>query len=129
MQTPDHLNTFPESYRDPSESLFALLPRMLTYVLGLTPDLSVNGFPRCIHAHTRPSLKMRILCLSSVFGLVGIAISQPPNAESYFYTESPISKAGLLANIGLNGAKSTGAKVCRIQRATVHGTSCVSLEL
>jgi glucoamylase len=55
---------------------------------------------------------MRILCLASVIGLVGSAISQPANADSYFGTESPIAKAGLLANIGPNGAKSSGAKVC-----------------
>ncbi|KAH9989729.1 glucoamylase [Russula compacta] len=53
---------------------------------------------------------MRILCLASVFGLVRNAISQPADADSYFNTESPIAKVGLLANIGLNGAKSAGAK-------------------
>jgi glucoamylase len=53
---------------------------------------------------------MRLLCLASVIGLVGTSISQPTNASSYFTAESPIAKAGLLANIGPNGAKSSGAK-------------------
>jgi glucoamylase len=53
---------------------------------------------------------MRLLCLASVIGLVGTSISQPTNASSYFTSESPVAKAGLLANIGPNGAKSSGAK-------------------
>jgi glucoamylase len=53
---------------------------------------------------------MRLLCLASVFGLVGTSVSQPANAASYFNTESPIANAGLLANIGPNGTKSSGAK-------------------
>ncbi|KAI0304306.1 glucoamylase [Multifurca ochricompacta] len=53
---------------------------------------------------------MRILCLASVFGLVGSAISQSTTADAYFGTESTIAKAGLLANIGPSGAKSSGAK-------------------
>ncbi|KAH9042003.1 glucoamylase [Lactarius pseudohatsudake] len=53
---------------------------------------------------------MRILCLASVFGLLGSAISQPASADAYFSTELPLAKAGLLANIGPSGAKSSGAK-------------------
>jgi glucoamylase len=44
---------------------------------------------------------------------MGTSISPPANAASYFNTESPIANAGLLANIGPNGTKSSGAKVCR----------------
>jgi glucoamylase len=55
---------------------------------------------------------MRILGLASVFGLLGSAVSQSTSADAYFSTELPIAKAGLLANIGPNGAKSSGAEVC-----------------
>jgi glucoamylase len=60
---------------------------------------------------------MRIfsLSLASVFGLLGSPIqgpiSQSTSADEYFSTELPIAKAGLLANIGPNGAKSSGAEV------------------
>ncbi|KAH9080399.1 glucoamylase [Lactarius deliciosus] len=53
---------------------------------------------------------MRILCLAGVFGLLGSAVSQPASADAYFSTELPVAKAGLLANIGPSGAKSSGAK-------------------
>ncbi|KAF8267404.1 glucoamylase [Lactarius quietus] len=52
---------------------------------------------------------MRIICLASVFGLLGSAVSQS-SADEYLSTELPIAKAGLLANIGPSGAKSSGAK-------------------
>lgn len=56
---------------------------------------------------------MRIfsLSLASVFGLLGNYVSHSPTAEEYFSKELPIAKAGLLANIGPNGAKSHGAEV------------------
>ncbi|KAI0248612.1 glucoamylase [Lactifluus subvellereus] len=53
---------------------------------------------------------MRILCLASVFGLWGTTISQPSSVDTYLRAELPIAKAGLLANIGPDGAKSSGAK-------------------
>jgi hypothetical protein len=103
--------TLPEAYPDASQ--FALLPRMLAYASGLTSDFPINAHPGCTHARPKPSLKMRLLCLASVFGLVGTSVFQPTNADSYFSTESPIAQTGLLANIGPNGAKSSGAKVHR----------------
>jgi glucoamylase len=56
---------------------------------------------------------MRIfsLSLASVFGLLGSHVSDSPSADKYFSNELPIAKAGLLANIGPNGAKSSGAEV------------------
>lgn len=56
---------------------------------------------------------MRIfsLSLASVFGLLSSPISQSTSADEYFSTELPIAKAGLLANIGPSGAKSSGAEV------------------
>jgi hypothetical protein len=100
----------PESYHDASQ--FASLPRMLAYASGLTSDFPTkNAYPSCTYARSKPSLKMRLLCLAGVFGIVGTAISEPATADSYFGKESPIAKAGLLANIGPSGKKSSGAKV------------------
>jgi glucoamylase len=53
---------------------------------------------------------MRFLSFASVFGLLGNAVS--PSADTYFSAELPIAKAGLLANIGSSGVKSSGAEVC-----------------
>ncbi|KAI0343607.1 glucoamylase [Trametopsis cervina] len=47
-----------------------------------------------------------VACLS----LVGATLAQTSSVDSYVSTESPAAKAGLLANIGANGAKSHGAK-------------------
>ena len=57
---------------------------------------------------------MRILGLASFFGLLGSAVSQSTSADAYFSNELPIAKAGLLANIGPSGDKSSGAKVCSL---------------
>jgi glucoamylase len=93
---------------------FGDIPRILAYASGLTSDFPLDGHPHCTNTRPKPSLKMRILCLASIVGLVGSAISQAPTgADSYFTTESPIAKAGLLANIGPNGVRSSGANVCR----------------
>jgi hypothetical protein len=106
----------PESYHDATQ--FGTLPRLLAYASGLTPDFpTINAYPSCTYARSKPSLKMRLLCLASVVGLVGTAISEPSAADSYFGKESPIAKAGLLANIGPDGKKSSGAKVRRITLA------------
>ena len=45
-----------------------------------------------------------------VFDCVG-GVSGQTSVESYVATESPIAKSGLLANIGPDGSKSSGAKV------------------
>ncbi|KAI0686282.1 glucoamylase [Cytidiella melzeri] len=42
--------------------------------------------------------------------LVSTIFAQSSSVDSYVATESPIAKAGLLANIGPSGAKSSGAK-------------------
>ena len=57
---------------------------------------------------------MRILGLASFFGILGSAVSQSTSADAYFSNELPIAKAGLLANIGPSGDKSSGAKVCSL---------------
>ncbi|KIP06693.1 carbohydrate-binding module family 20 protein [Phlebiopsis gigantea 11061_1 CR5-6] len=52
--------------------------------------------------------------LSAVFvGLAAVlssVLAQSSTADSYIATESPIAKAGLIANIGPSGAKASGAK-------------------
>jgi hypothetical protein len=103
---------------------------MLAYASGVTSDFpTINAYPGCNYARSKPSLKMRLLCLASVFGLVGTAISEPAAADSYFGNESPIAKAGLLANIGPNGKKSSGAKVRRTTPAHLIHSSFFSLAL
>jgi glucoamylase len=53
--------------------------------------------------------------LSSAFLWTSFALSwgayaQSSSADAYLAAESPIAKAGLLANIGSSGSKSSGAK-------------------
>jgi hypothetical protein len=99
---------------------FSMLPSILAYATGITSDFSINSDPRCTHIRPKPSLKKRLLCLAGIFGLIG-TITQPESASTYFKTETPIAKAGLLANIGPNGVDSSGAKVCvRIALNTVR---------
>ncbi|KAI0064139.1 glucoamylase [Artomyces pyxidatus] len=52
---------------------------------------------------------MRLLQFVAALGLVGTAFSQSSTVKSYVASESPIAKAGLLANIGPSGSKSSGA--------------------
>ena len=54
---------------------------------------------------------MRLFILSTL-SLIAVAGAKPSIVESYIVKESPIAKAGLLANIGPFGSKSHGAKVC-----------------
>ncbi|ETW81510.1 glycoside hydrolase family 15 protein [Heterobasidion irregulare TC 32-1] len=54
---------------------------------------------------------MRLLQFTvAALGLVNGVLSQSSTADAYVASESPIAKAGLLANIGPNGSKSQGAK-------------------
>lgn len=55
--------------------------------------------------------KMRVV-LFSALSICGAVLAQT-SVDSYVATESPIAKAGLLANIGASGSKSSGALVCR----------------
>src|SRR6266702_4427105 len=98
------------SHASPSFQL-AFLPRVLACASDFTHDFPINTCPNRNHTRSKPSLKMRILCLASVFGLLGSSVSQSASADAYFSTELPVAKAGLLANIGPSGAKSSGAKV------------------
>ncbi|KAF7348265.1 Glycoside hydrolase family 15 protein [Mycena sanguinolenta] len=52
--------------------------------------------------------KMRISLLSALS--VSVAVLAQTSVDSYIATESPIAKAGVLANIGPSGSKSQGAK-------------------
>ncbi|TFK45093.1 glycoside hydrolase family 15 protein [Crucibulum laeve] len=55
---------------------------------------------------------MRFSLWSLLVGLGSVAVvwGQSSTADSFFATESPIAKSGLLANIGSSGSKSDGAK-------------------
>jgi hypothetical protein len=57
-----------------------------------------------------PQVNMRVLLLSTL-GLCSSILCQSSLVDSYVSTELPIAKAGLLANIGPDGSKSSGAKV------------------
>ena len=63
-----HCCRLPESYHDASQP--ALLPRMFACASGIASDFPLND-PGYTHARSKPSLKMRLLCLASIFGLVG----------------------------------------------------------
>ena len=54
---------------------------------------------------------MRFALLTALVGLAASAFAQSSTADAYVASESPIAKAGLLANIGPSGSKSSGAKV------------------
>jgi hypothetical protein len=108
----DHVARQPELSYNVSPFQFSMLPGMFAYATGITSDFSINQDPRCTHIHPKPSLKKRLLCLAGIFGLLSTSITQPDTAGTFFKKELPIAKNGLLANIGPNGAKSSGAKVC-----------------
>ena len=107
----DYVARQPELSYDVSPFQFAMLPSMFAYATGITSDFSINSNPRCTHIRPKPSLKKRLLCLAGIFGLISTTITQSDTAGAYFKSELPIAKAGLLANIGPNGADSSGAKV------------------
>lgn len=45
-----------------------------------------------------------------LLGLVGVTYAQSSLVDAYYARESPIAKAGILANVGPLGSKSSGAK-------------------
>jgi hypothetical protein len=49
--------------------------------------------------------------LVPALGICAAVFAQSSSVDSYINTESPIAKAGVLANIGANGVKSSGAYV------------------
>ena len=57
---------------------------------------------------------MRSIILSAI-GFCA-AVSAQSVVDKYVETELPIAKAGILANIGPSGSKSSGAAVCSISR-------------
>lgn len=57
--------------------------------------------------------RMRVVLLS-VLGLCAGVFAQLGVVDPYIAKMSPIAKAGLLANIGPNGSRSSGAKVSKI---------------
>ena len=57
---------------------------------------------------------MRLILLSVLCHYGAAVLAQSTVVNSFVATESPIAKAGLLANIGPSGSKSSGAKVLRL---------------
>ena len=88
-------------------------------------NIPINTYPYHTHTRSTPTLNMRILGLASVFALLGSSVSQSTPADAYFSTELPIARAGLLANIGSTGAKSSGAEVCLPICINVRAFTCV----
>lgn len=60
---------------------------------------------------------MRSFFLWGLTSLAGAVCAQ--NVDSYISSEGPIAKAGVLANIGSSGSKSSGAKV-RLPCYAIH---------
>ena len=54
-----------------------------------------------------PSAGMRLLSFLTAFSVLAVTVQQ--NVDSYITSETPIAKAGVLANIGPNGSKSSSA--------------------
>lgn len=54
--------------------------------------------------------RMRVFLVSSL-ALVATVLGQSSVVDNYVKTQSPIAKAGVLANIGPDGSKCHGAKV------------------
>lgn len=68
----------------------------------------------CVCPHTTGLLNtMRLLnVVVCALGLISSHVfAQSSSVDSYISTESPIAKAGIIANIGPIGSKSQGAKV------------------
>ena len=63
---------------------------------------------------------MRLLALATLASVLASALGQSSSVDSYAASESPIARAGLLANIGSSGAKSAGAKVREHPRISHH---------
>jgi len=55
-----------------------------------------------------------LLALVSLATFWTSAVAQSTVVDAYVTKESPIAKAGLLANIGPSGSKSSGAKVSHV---------------
>lgn len=53
---------------------------------------------------------MRFTFLATIVGLAVGALAQSSAADAYVASEGPIAKAGVIANIGSGGSKSSGAK-------------------
>lgn len=62
------------------------------------------------HLPKAPFLKMRSILLTA-FAFCAAVFAQTNTADSFLAQESPIAKAGVLANIGPSGSKASGAGV------------------
>ena len=69
---------------------------------------------------------MRLSLLISFVGLAVGAFAQSSSAAAYVASESPIAKAGVLANIGPSGSKSSGADVSCLPPARFSDPACIT---
>lgn len=97
-----------------SIALLLLFAGLLTYS-GFTYKSQVDDSKNFIFTSLKFSsishVDMRPISLLYGLGLTVSAWAQSGSIEAYIASESPIAKAGVLANIGPNGSKSQGAKV------------------
>lgn len=63
------------------------------------------------------SVGMRLLTFVSLACLGLSAVAQSSTVDAFIVSESPIARTGLLANIGADGPKASGAKVRHLRGA------------
>ena len=80
--------------------------RLLSFLLSLRGSIQLLSLSFELWLVT-----MRFSLLSSLAALAVGAYAQSSSVDAYVASESPAAKAGLLANIGPSGSKSSGAKV------------------
>jgi hypothetical protein len=68
---------------------------------------------------------MRFFAVSTL-ALSAIVSAQSDSVDQYISSEGPIAKAGLLANIGPDGSKSSGAKASILSCSMPHIISLTS---
>jgi len=73
------------------------------------------------------SIRSPMRLLSFLGSLSFIAFSVQQSIDSYIQSETPIAKAGVLANIGPDGSKSSGASpgVVIASPSTTNPTTCL----
>ncbi|GLB38611.1 putative starch binding domain containing protein [Lyophyllum shimeji] len=83
------------------------------------PSLSVNEYKDTLWSRSGqatellvafPRVRMRVVLLSALALCAGVFAQSSTVVDQYVASESPIAKAGVLANIGSSGSRSSGAK-------------------
>ncbi|KDR82587.1 hypothetical protein GALMADRAFT_275746 [Galerina marginata CBS 339.88] len=97
-------------------SYFVFFSRMITLTTRFAIDLVLFKAQKLgqwkdilMWFHNSPQPTMRFIVLTA-FAFCATVFSQSPQVDSFLATQGPIAKAGMLANIGPSGSKSSGAK-------------------